>query len=176
MAKLNKRSVEALALRARDYIVFDEDVHGFGVRVLPSGKKTYMVQYRSGGRTRRVAIGRHGTLTAEEARRKAKELLGAVAKGDNPAQSLAEHRGAPTLRSVGERFFREHVRERCKLTTQREYRRALDLFIYPAIGAFKIVDVTRADVSRLHHAYRHVPYQANRTLGVLSKLFNLSEV
>ena len=46
----------------------------------------------------------------------------------------------------------------------------------PTIGAFKIVDVTRADVSRLHHAHREIPYQANRTLGVLSKLFNLSEI
>ncbi|KJS38253.1 MAG: integrase [Rhodospirillaceae bacterium BRH_c57] len=176
MPKLTKRTVELLALRDTDYIVFDDDVHGFGVRILPSGKKTYMVQYRSGGRTRRVAIGRHGTITAEEARKKAKELLGAVAKGDNPAQDKADHHGAPTVRSVGERFFREHVKERCKPSTQGEYRRALDLFIYPAIGAFKIVDVNRPDVARLHHANRGTPYQANRVLGVLSKMFNLAEV
>ncbi|MEM7172434.1 MAG: site-specific integrase [Pseudomonadota bacterium] len=176
MPKLTKRSVEALVVDGRDYIVFDDEVLCFGVRVFPSGRKTYLVQYRSGGRTRRVSIGRHGTVTSDQARRTAKELLGAVARGDNPAEDLANHHGAPTVKSVGERFFREHVRERCKASTQKEYWRALDLFIFPAIGAFKIVDVKRSDVAQLHHAHRAIPYQANRTLGVLSKLFNLSEV
>lgn len=177
MPKLTKRSVDALPVRqGEDYIVFDDEVSGFGLRVMPSGRKTYMVQYRAGGRTRRVAIGGHGTLTTEQARQRAKELLGSVARGENPAQVLSEHRGAPTVRSAGERFYREHVLQRCKPTTQREYRRALDLFIYPALGSFKVVDVKRSDVARLHHAHRDKPYQANRTLGVLSKLFNLLEV
>lgn len=176
MPKLTKRSVESMPVDAKDYIVFDDEVSGFGVRILPSGKKTYMVQYRAGGRTRRVAIGRHGTLTADEARRKAKELLGAVAKGDNPAEDISQHRGAPTVAAVCERFFQDHVLERCKASTQGEYRRSIDLFIKPALGTFKIVDVTRADVAQLHQSLRDKPYQANRTLGVLSKLFNLVEV
>ena len=176
MTKLTKRSVEDLPIKDTDYIVFDDDVKGFGIRVLSTGKKTYMVQYRKGGRTRRIAFGRHGVLTADEARRKARELLGAVAKGDNPAQLIAEHREAPTVRNVSERFYREHVLERCKPTTQREYRRSFDLFINPVIGAFKIVDVTRADIAKLHHSMSETPYQANRTFGVLSKFFNTCEV
>jgi integrase len=176
MAKLTKRTVDALRASARDLIVFDDEVKGFGVRVLPSGQKTYLAQYRSGGRTRRVKIGRHGVLTAEQARAKAKELLGTVAKGDDPAQTIDDHRKAPTVASVCERFYRDHVLERCKPTTQREYRRSIDLFIKPEIGPFKIVDVTRADIAKLHHGLRDKPYQANRTLGVLSKMFNLTEV
>jgi integrase len=176
MPKLTKRIVESLVSKAQDYIAFDDEVKGFGVRVLPSGTKSYLVQYRSAGRTRRVKIGRHGLLTADEARKKAKELLGAVAKGDNPAHTISEHRGAPTLATVCERFYREHVLERCKPSTQGEYRRAIDLFIKPAFGAFKIVDIVRADIARLHHNHRDKPYQANRTLGVLSKLFNLAEI
>ena len=176
MARLTKRTVEALTPRARDYIVFDDEVKGFGVRILPTGKRTYLVQYRSGGRTRRVKIGRHGVLTAEEARTKAKELLGAVAKGDNPAHEISTHRGAPTVATVCERFYHDHVLQRCKPATQREYRRSIDLFIKPAFGAFKIVDVTRADIAALHHRLRDKPYQANRTLGVLSKMFNMAEI
>jgi len=68
------------------------------------------------------------------------------------------------------------VQHRCKASTQSEYRRAIDLFINPAIGNFKVVDVERRDVSELHHKMRGKPYQANRVLGVLSKMFNLSEV
>ena len=57
MPKLTKRSVEKLAVLETDYITFDSEVNGFGVRILPSGKRSYLVQYRSGGRTRRIAIG-----------------------------------------------------------------------------------------------------------------------
>ncbi|WP_416908043.1 MAG: tyrosine-type recombinase/integrase [Polymorphobacter sp.] len=174
--KLTKRSVEKLPAFEHDYIVFDSDVNGFGVRVLPSGRRSYLVQYRSGGRTRRIAIGQHGAVTVEGARKRAKELLGSVAAGQNPAEVIALHRGAPTVASVGERFMREHVAVRCKPSTEREYRRALDLFIYPAMRNHKIVDVVRADIAKLHHSARHIPYQANRTLGVLSKLFTLCEI
>jgi integrase len=176
MSKITKRFVESLKSEARDYIAFDDEVKGFGVRVLRTGKKTYLVQYRNGGRTRRVKIGRHGVLTADQARGRAKELLGAVAGGNNPAQAISDHRSAPTVATVCERFLRDHVEERLKPTTQRDYKRFIDRFIKPELGAFKIVDVVRADVSKLHHAMRDSPYQANRTLGVLSKLFNLSEV
>jgi integrase len=176
MAKLTKRIVQALAPKPRDYILWDPELKGFGIRVLPSGQRTYLVQYRNGGRTRRVKIGRHGPLTADEARTKAKELLGAVAKGTNPAQDISEHRQAPTMATVCERFYRDHVLMRCKPSTQAEYRRSIDLFIKPALGPFKIVDVMRADVSKLHSDMHAKPYQANRTLGVLSKLFNLTEV
>lgn len=176
MPKLNKRTVEGLEPRETDYIVFDDDVHGFGVRVLPSGQLTYLAQYRSGGRTRRVKIGRHGVLTAEQARGRAKEILGAVAGGDNPAAAISAQRTAPTVAQVCDRFWRDYVLERCKPTTQREYSRSLELFIKPAIGAFKIGDVSRPDIAQLHHGMRDRPYQANRTLGVISKLFNLCEV
>ena len=100
-----------------DYITFDSEVNGFGVRVPPSGKRSYLVQYRSGGRTRRIAIGQHGTVTVEQARKRAKELLGSVAAGQNPAEVIALHRGAPTVASVGARFLREHVALRCKPST-----------------------------------------------------------
>lgn len=176
MARLTKRSVDSLETKAADYFVWDETLAGFGVRVMPSGAKTYQCQYRKGGRTRRVSLGRHGVLTVDEARKLAKELLGRVAKGENPAEEISRNRRVPTVAALCERFFETHAKERCKPTTQKEYRRALDLFIIPAIGNFKIVDVQRSDVAELHHSMRDKPYQANRVLGVLSKMFNLAEV
>ncbi len=176
MPKLTKRAVEALPVEAKDYFVWDSQIAGFGVRVMPSGAKTYQAQYRKGGRTRRVSIGRHGKITVDEARKLAKELMGQVAKGENPAEEIAQHRRAPTVAALCERFFDTHVRERCKPSTQGEYRRAIDLFIVPAIGSFKVVDVERKDIAELHHKFRDKPYQANRTLGVLSKMFNLAEI
>lgn len=176
MPKLTKRFVESVKPQAKDYFVFDAGLPGFGLRVLPGGRRTYMVQYRAGGRTRRVNIGRHGTVTPDEAKKKAKELLGMVAKGDNPAEEINSRRRCPTVKDVCARFLKEHVAHHCKLSTAGEYGRSIDLFITPAIGAFQIIDVKRSDIAKLHHDMGHVPYQANRTLGVLSKMFNLAEV
>ncbi|SIN99143.1 Site-specific recombinase XerD [Rhodovulum sp. ES.010] len=176
MPKLTKRSVDALAPEARDYFVWDSEVKGFGVRVMRTGVKTYQLQYKKGGRTRRTSLGRHGSITADMARARAKELLGDLCRGSDPIEEIAQHRRAPTVAALCDRFFETHVAERCKVSTQKEYRRCIDLFIKPAIGTFKVVDVARSDVAELHHRLRHVPYQANRVLGVISKMFNLAEV
>ena len=176
MTELTKRSVELLEPKAEGYFVWDSEIKSFGVRVLPSGAKTYQIQYRKGGRTRRAAIGRHGNITAEIARAKAKELMGEVSKGENPIENIAQHRRAPNIAALCERFYEAHVLQRCKSSTQGEYRRMIDLFIIPTMGSFKVVDVERKDIADLHHKSRDKPYQANRTLGVLSKMFNLAEV
>jgi len=176
MPKLTKRRVEGFDIRDKAYFERDSEIMGFGVRVMPSGTKTYQVQYRKGGRTRRASIGRHGNITADQARNRAKEIMGELSKGENPVEEIAQHRRAPTVAALCERFFKDHVQHRCKASTQSEYRRAIDLFINPAIGNFKVVDLERRDVSELHHKMRDKPYQANRVLGVLSKMFNLAEV
>ncbi|WP_299441403.1 tyrosine-type recombinase/integrase [uncultured Rhodospira sp.] len=56
------------------------------------------------------------------------------------------------------------------------YKRAVELVINPALGPRRITDIERRDIADLHYSLRHIPYQANRTLGVLSKMFNLAEV
>jgi integrase len=176
MPKLTKRYVEALPTKIESYFEWDDEVKGFGVRVMPSGTRTYQVQYRKGGRTRRASIGRHGSVTPDQARTRAKELLGLVASGDDPVEEISQHRRAPSVSALCERFFETHVMERCKPSTQGEYRRCIDRFIKPALGSFKVVDVARKDIAALQHKHRAIPYQANRTLGVLSKMFNLAEV
>jgi integrase len=176
MPKLTKRTVDAAKPETKDYFIWDDEMPGYGLRVLPSGKKSYMVQYRARGRTRRLSFGRHGKMTPDEARTKARALLSEVDHGGDPAEDQLTHRRSPTVSAACERFMDDHVAHRCKPSTQKEYRRSVDLFIKPKIGSLKISDVVRADIQKLHDGFRHVPYQANRTLGVLSKLFNLCEI
>ena len=107
---LTKRTVENLQPADKPWIAWDDRVSGFGVRIQPSGTKAFIINYRtrSGGRrarNRRVGIGRCDHLAPEEARRLAQELLGRVARGQDPAQERAESRGMPTLREAFEEYL-----------------------------------------------------------------------
>lgn len=74
------------------------------------------------------------------------------------------------------RSLKEYVPIHLKSSTQREYRRSIELFINPKLGSYLISDITRTDIASLHHGLRKKPYQANRTLGVLSVMFNQAEL
>ena len=80
------------------------------------------------------------------------------------------------MTELGRRFLEEYVPTHCKPSTQEEYRRSVTLFIDPAIGEMRIAEVERKDIAKLHFDLRDKPYQANRTLGVLSKMFSLAEI
>lgn len=177
MPKLSKRTVDALQARTTDYFVWDSELPGFGVRVMPSGRKSYLIQYRdSGRRTRRKGVGKHGTVTAEEAKKHARELLASVAHGGNPAEETLRKRDASTVEQLCKRFLSDYVPSHCKDSTAKEYKRCVDLFIKPAIGRVKVEDLQRSHIAELHHKHRDKPYQANRTLGVLSVMLNQAEV
>src|SRR6266404_9572697 len=175
--KITRRTVESLKAATKDYLAFDTELPGFGVRVMPSGKKFFLVQYRRHGRTRRVMIGQFGPLTAEVARRRALVLLAqARSGGSDPAADRDALRQSLTVEQLGARFLREHVAVRCKPTTQSEYLRSVELFIDPFFGKQRVRSVTTADVAEFHGSLSHTPYQANRTLGALSKMMNLAEI
>jgi len=176
MPKITKRLVEAAEPRDKDYIICDDDLAGFAVRVLPSGRCSYIAQYRIGNRYRRMSLGAHGVLTPEKARRKAFKILAAVKDGEDPAGERSQSRKACTVRELAERFDLEHISVRLKSSTAKEYRRNLRRFILPALGRLKVADVTRADIAKFHHDLRHIPYQANRNLEVISKMFVLAEM
>ncbi|WP_366926202.1 Arm DNA-binding domain-containing protein [uncultured Sphingomonas sp.] len=99
MARLTKRTVEAAEVRVGEYMLWDGDLPGFGVRVSPSGRRSYLVQYRVGCRSRRITLGPHGVLTADRARGMAIEALAEVRAGGDPAGKRKERREALTCRS-----------------------------------------------------------------------------
>lgn len=176
MAKLTKRVVDQLEPGAVETVHWDDELRGFGVRVWPSGRKVYVAMTRVKGRLRKVTIGTHGPVTAEKARIKAHEIISQAKAGNAPVKELDVARKSPTVKGLGERFLKEHVAVRCKPSTLYEYKRSVELFINPEIGTRKVLDIERRDIAELHQSLQHIPYQANRTLGVLSKMFNLAEV
>lgn len=176
MPKLTKRIVDGLEAAEKEQIVFDDELKGFGLRVTPAGRKTFIIQYRAGGRVRRVKIGLMGNITPDEARKRARVLLGEVACGENPAEDIARERKAPRIVDLAARYLIDHVELRLKPRTQREYRHCLEAYLLPKIGAFRVADVTRADIVDIHSSMRATPYQANRVLEVARAMFNFAEI
>src|SRR5512139_3141012 len=87
--RLSKRTVDALIPGARDAVVFDSDLPGFGVKVTPGGRKVFLFQYRfppgRAGTTRRYTIGTYSeALTPDQARTIATRLRGKLADGIDP--------------------------------------------------------------------------------------------
>jgi integrase len=175
MPKLTKRTVDGAAVQDRDYVLWDEALPRFGLRVRSSGTRTYVVQYRSNGRTRHLTIGRHGVLTPDEARREALQILAEVEKGRDPSRERAAARRASTVAELCERYLEDHVRARKKPRSASEDRRLIDKFVLKALGSRKIAEVERADIYRIRTRLSGTPYQANRVLALLSKMFNLAE-
>ena len=173
MARITKRTVDALVAHERERVVWDDDIKGFGVRVHPTGRKAYIVKTRYRGRVIKMTIGTHGAVTPSYARVRAAEIITDARAGKDPAGRRTD---APTMRALGRRFLDEYVPAHCKPSTAEEYRRSVKLFIDPRIGSRRVPDIQRSDIAALHHDLRDTPYQANRTLGVLSKMFNLAEL
>jgi integrase len=179
-AKLTRKSVDALKPADKDRYVWDTEVSGFGVKITPAGGKTYLFQYRDKARrTRRVTIGKHGSIGPDErpwipenARQEAQQLAAAVVRGDDPAAARTADRQAPTFRTVADRYLSEHIDVKKKRSTAVEYRRLLETRAVPVLGDMKLKDVQHRDVTRLHNSMRAAPYAANRLLAVLSSFFS----
>jgi integrase len=175
MVKLTKRAVDAIRPNGKDVIHFDDELPSFGLRVKPSGVKSYLVQYRKGLRTRRLTLGRHGVLTPDQARKLAVQSLAKVRAGGGPAEERQREREAETMAELCDRYLTHHAEVHKKASSLRNDRVMINEVIKPALGRLKVQEVTRADVTNLHHGFADRPYRGNRVLALLSKMFNLAE-
>ena len=176
MGKLSKRFIETALPKDKAYILWDGDIPGFGVRVMPSGRKSFVLQYRIGRRSRTMSLGYTRVITPDKARSMAIAHLAAIEDNRDPLTDRDDHREALTVRELAMRFDAEHIAVHLKPLTAAEYRRSLSKAILPFFGRRLIAEVTREEIARFRHKYRHIPYFANRCLAILSKMFNLAEL
>ena len=106
MPKLTKSIVDAATPREKQFTIWCSELKGFGIFVLPSGSRTYFVDYRNrDGVRKRMTIGRHGKITAEEARKLAIVTLGETVKGRDPAEERIQQRKALTVKELCDRYL-----------------------------------------------------------------------
>ena len=156
MAKLNKRVVDAAETRPADYFIWDDELPGFGLRIFQSGKRSYVVQYRAAGRTRRYAIGLHGAWTPETARREARVLLGRIARGENPSEERQLDSKAITVKELCEHYLKDAEnglilgkgRRPKKASTLIIDRSRIHRHVIPLLGTRRVKDVAQSDITR----------------------------
>ncbi|SDE64647.1 tyrosine-type recombinase/integrase [Rhodospira trueperi] len=179
MPRLTKRVVEGAPVPAKATYLWDDQLPGFGVKVLPSGQRRYLVKYRAngGGRSapqRWFTLGTHGAVTLEQARDMAQQVLAAVARGLDPQADKLAVREAPIMEELWARYEADHL-PRKKQSSQSDDRQKWSAYIAPRLARKKVHLVGRDDIFGLHKEMADRPYQANRVLALLSKLFNLAE-
>lgn len=177
VVKLTKRVVDALQPKTRRVIYYDTELKGFGVKVSPTGAKSWCVEYRpcSGGRgvgKRRMVIGSIGKLPAEQARGVARKILAAVALGEDPAALRNRAREMPTFRQSAERYLNEEAAAKLKPSTLINYRTNLFKHAVAFIGNVRLDKVTSADVARMHRTIGGAqPVTANRVVECVSSVY-----
>lgn len=150
MAKLSKRTVDQAQPGSKNCLIWDEEIKGFGLLILPSGMKSYIFQYRTvEGRSRRVTIGKHGAFTPDEARTRARDLQHAVLhRHEDPLEQKREQREALTCSQLFDTYLQSAM-----FATKAESTRKVDMgritnHLRPHLGKKLLRHLTQEDVRR----------------------------
>ena len=173
---LSNRTVAALRV-TRDTVFWDRDTTGFGVRVYPSGGKVYVAQARGPEGLKRVTVGRHGVIGAEQARRRAALVVTRIKAGEDPVPVPLAVKAVdgPTVADLAARYLEEHVAVRVKPKTAVKAEIALRREILPALGQVPLLAVERAQVVELQRKMSATPSAANTAVKTLSHMYRLAE-
>lgn len=188
--KLTKRLIDAAKwqgvthdgadgrVRHSQYVIWDTELQGLGLRITPAGTKTFVVFYRTqAGRKRLSKLDRYPRMTLAQARREARRQLGSVASGGDPLKERrdqrAERRAAITFAELCDIYMRRHG---SKKKSARDDLRRTEKTLKPALGTLVPSEIDRKDVAQLYHRIGETaPTEANRVLSLLSVIFNLAD-
>lgn len=153
---------------------WDAKVPGLGVRITPNNRKTFVLSYRAGGGKHLMTLGDYGTLTLDQARRRAIREKAKVLDGQDPLHARREAREVPTMADLEHDYLERHALKHKRQGSIREDKSMLKLYVHPALGSKRVDTVRRRDIERLHQNLKGTPYRANRVLALLSKMFSLA--
>ncbi len=158
---LTKKVVDAAEKRGKRYLIWDDELTGFALRVEPTGVKTFVIKYRAegGGRSakqRWLVIGRFGALTPDQARKIAKAKLGSVAAGGDPASELQARRREMTIAALIDVYEKEgcviqrgnRQGEPMKTKTKAYTLARLRHHVVPLLGTRRASEINPGDIER----------------------------
>jgi len=191
--KINKTVVERINPSEKDVIVWDSQIRGFCVKVTPRGRRAFFIYYRTkNGRQRKPKIGDYGTLTVDQARQLAREILAEAIKGGDFSRDRQNGRIAETVNELCSLYLSDYAEARAKKSIHTD-RSNIENHIRPLLGPLKVRDVTRSDILQAQRAVSEGKTAAhkkarprgrrivkggkgvsNRTIALLSKMFAFS--
>jgi integrase len=177
MARLTKRTIDAATYTGTGNarcVLWDDDPPGFGLRLFPSGRKAFVLSYRVNNRKRLMTLGTYGALTLAEARKAARgELAKVETGGADPLEERQKEARGETIADLAAAYLDRHA---SKKKSGGDDRRRLEAYILPGWRNLKAAAIKRADVANLHSKIGKAgkPYEANRVLALLSKMFELA--
>jgi integrase len=153
----------------------NQTCRGFGVKVMASGTKTYVVAYRFKGREREFIIGAVAAMKVAAARTRAVAARQMAKDGRDPQGERVAEREAPTVRDLAARYIEQHLPKK-RPASQRDDRAMLGRIILPALGSHKVADLRYADIEALHRRVTKsgATTRANRVVALLSKMLSLA--
>jgi integrase len=178
MARISKRTINALIASGSRRPIRDDEVRGFCARLNADGSVSYFVEYRAGrGRVfpvRRIVVGKHGQLTPDQARSLAKNMLARVLAGDDPAAERANRRKEWTVTDLLRHALATHWRVKAKPSTIKNFASTIEHALIPEFGSRRLSELTRSQIRGWHARQTHRTRQANLDLAILRKALNLA--
>lgn len=155
---------------------WDSQLPGFGLRVHPSGRRTWFVMFRQRGKQRRLSLGTTMQNTASEARRLARAKLAEVALDGLPSRKTNKSRAteAPLMRAYAERFWVDYAHH-WKPSTRRRNRTGIDRDILPTFGDRRVDAITKTDIAFWRDGFAERTGAFNRTIPILSVMMGYAE-
>ena len=152
---------------------WDTEVSGLGLRIYPSGRKTFLLSYRVLGRKRMIALGHFGTMTLDQARDEARKKSALVRDGIDP---LEEKRRAGRGSTLGDRmtaYIEEYAKPRKKTWKADEQR--LRRYIPAGLKSRATSTIKQWEIAKLHREVgKTKPYEANRLFEVIRRMYNIA--
>ncbi len=173
--KLTKRVVEsAVPDPSKRIVLWDTEITGLCVRIYPSGKKTYFLQYRNKDReTHKVKIGVHGTITTELAREQAVKLSLNISIGEDPSIKVVSENKDHSMQDLAEQYLSLHALKKAP-KGYKEDSAILNKLILKKYSHRQVKSISTFDLQKLHSELQETPYRANRVRSLLCKMFNLA--
>ncbi|ANG97783.1 hypothetical protein A8A54_15605 [Brucella pseudogrignonensis] len=182
--RINQKNVNSIVTPEKNAFYFDDKLVGFGLKITPTGARSWFVEYRpgAGGRSvtkKRMRIGGM-ELSPDQARTAADKILSAVSLGSDPAAERAGERAAMSMNDLIDEFMERHVEKKRKPNSIADYRSVFDTHVRPAIGNKAAIKIARSDISKMHdkaslkkEGERRTggDYVANKALAITSSLF-----
>lgn len=179
---LTVRKIDSTTYQGKDgsrHVLWDDDPQGLGLRVFPSGSKSFVLSYRTAGGTKRLAtIGTYGSpWTLDSARLKAKELLLAVERDDgDPVAEKARRQlesKTGTVKAMLAAYFEARAADaRRPMKRAEDLRKLADLHIIPKFGSRPWQDVKRSEIAAWLTGFKDSPYAGNNAIRTLRAAYN----